>query len=161
QQTRYFSTCPFSIRNRRTETHRMSLERPHTPSLTLRRARAGLALACLSGLISGSVLALASRRVPAGPDARDLAALTTRVKDIQATVHVTKFEAKELEKIGRDFGTPYRLRTLLLQYKQPDKLRLEGKSPTLGTALLIMNGTTRYFAVPKLRVRKTEDLENA
>ncbi|HLJ56066.1 MAG TPA: outer membrane lipoprotein-sorting protein, partial [Chthonomonadaceae bacterium] len=61
--------------------------------------------------------------------------------------------------IGSDFKTTYSLRTLTLQYKQPDKIRLEGHSQTRGGAVLIMNGAMRFYEVPKLKLKKTENLE--
>jgi outer membrane lipoprotein-sorting protein len=89
---------------------------------------------------------------------RDLSALTTNIADMEASVHVTKMDPKEMEKIGRDFGLPYRLHTLLLQYKQPDKLRLSSHIRLLGDAVLITNGTLRFFDVPRFE-KKVEDLE--
>ena len=85
--------------------------------------------------------------------------LTTPIEDLAATVRVTKFEAKELDKIAPGFKTPYALRNLTLLYKNPDKLRLDGKSPLLGDAVMILNGATRFYMVPKLHVRNTEDLK--
>ncbi len=94
-------------------------------------------------------------------DAPAIIGFTSKIEDLQAAVSVTKFEPTEMEKIGKDFGAPYRIRHLTLQYKQPDKIRLEGKSPTLGTALMIVNGAARYVTIPKLRLRKTENFGNA
>jgi outer membrane lipoprotein-sorting protein len=90
----------------------------------------------------------------------DLAKLTTSCSDLEANVHVTKYDSAELEKIGSEFKTTYSLRNLTMQYKQPDKIRLEGHSPTRGDALMIMNGAVRYFEVPRLKIHKSENLEN-
>lgn len=94
---------------------------------------------------------------------RDIRAFMTPLKDLETTIKVTKMESKELEKIGGDFATNYtvfrNLRTLSLVYKSPDKLLLEGKSNLLGQAALLINGSTRFYAVPKLNVRKKENLE--
>lgn len=93
-------------------------------------------------------------------DAHDLADLATKMDDLQATVKVSKLESKELEKIGRDFGFTYRLHTLTLQYKQPDKLRLSGKFPVLGEAVMVLNGANRFVSVPRMQT-KVENLEKS
>jgi|GEM_PF-393785 len=93
-----------------------------------------------------------------GAEIKDISDYTIQAKDLTATLHVTKFDTKELEKIGSDFTTTYSLRNLTLSFKNPDKIRLEGKSPTRGTALMILNGPDRYFEVPKFNIHKTENL---
>jgi outer membrane lipoprotein-sorting protein len=128
--------------------------------------RSAVCLLPLLLVLPGSVLVLTSRAAehaalaaPRDPGvSHDISAFTTKLNDMEASVQVTKFDAQELEKISRDFSATYRLRNLTFHYKQPDKLRLEGRSPTLGTALLILNGATRYYSVPKLKLQKTEDL---
>jgi outer membrane lipoprotein-sorting protein len=89
----------------------------------------------------------------------DISKLTTTLADLQATIRVTKYDSAELEKIGADFKTTYSLRNLTFQYKQPDKIRLEARSQTRGDAVLILNGAMRYYEVPKLKLRKSENLE--
>lgn len=96
-----------------------------------------------------------------GAPAVDIHTLITKLDDLDATLKVTKYEPAELEKIGSDFKTTYSLRNLDLQFKQPDKLRLEGHSATRGSAVLILNGTTRFYSVPKFNLKKSEDLSNA
>ena len=91
--------------------------------------------------------------------AGDIARLTTTLADLEATIRVTKYDSAELEKIGPDFKTTYSLRNLNFQYKQPDKIRLEGRSQTRGGAVLILNGAMRYYEVPRLKLRKSENLE--
>ncbi len=97
------------------------------------------------------------RLAKAGPD---LAVLTTRMTDLDVIMRVDKVEPKELEKIGRDFASTYALRTLRMLYKEPDKIRLDGKSAVLGDAMLIQNGTIRYYTVPKLKLNRREDLKD-
>lgn len=94
-------------------------------------------------------------------DARDIAQFTAPMTDLETSVKVTQIEPKELEKIGKDFALNYRLKTMTLLYKTPDKLRVEGRSNLLGDALLIQNGASRFYAVPKLRLRKTENLKDS
>ena len=92
------------------------------------------------------------------PDSRRLADYATKLDDMQAILRVTRFEPKELEKIGPDLRLTYSLQRLTLHYAQPDKLRLEARSPTRGNALLITNGATRFFSVPKMHLRRVENL---
>lgn len=107
---------------------------------------------------------------PAGGDvasksttAAALADLTTTLTDLQATMRVQKSDTKELEKIGGDFARSYQfqgiLRTVTLEYKQPDKLRLSGKG-LLGKASIVMNGPLRLSRVP-LMPKKVEDLSES
>lgn len=124
----------------------------------LRRKSGVLAAALLAAV--GISIGIAARSAARPGDPHNLSDLTTKIEDMQASVQVTKLDTKELEKIGKDFGVTYRIRHLILQYKQPDKLRLSGRIPVLGEAVLIMNGTTRYYKVPKLE-KKVEDLEKS
>lgn len=94
-------------------------------------------------------------------DLRDIQSFTFRIEDLAARVEVTKYVPDALEKVGPDFKRTYALRNLTFQYKQPNKIRMEGKSAVLGSATLIMNGTKLYYSVPKLRLKKTEDLERS
>ncbi|MCW3099188.1 MAG: hypothetical protein JWL77_4806 [Chthonomonadaceae bacterium] len=91
----------------------------------------------------------------------DIQTFVTKLDDLDAALKVTKYDPLELEKIGPDFKTTYSVRNLNLQFKQPDKLRLEGHSATRGSALMILNGTMRFYSVPKFRLKKSEDLVNA
>lgn len=113
----------------------------------------GVGIGALSGW--GRVAA-----APSGAEPSDIARFTTRITDLQTNVRVTQCDLKELEKIGPDFKQTYAIRNLTFLYKNPDKIRLEGHSPTLGTAVMILNGATRFYSVPRLRMKKTEDLES-
>ena len=95
------------------------------------------------------------------PAANDIQTFVTKLDDLDATLKVTKYEPLELEKISPDFKTTYSVRNLNLQFKQPDKLRLEGHSATRGSALMILNGTMRFYSVPKFKLKKSEDLVNS
>ena len=124
-------------------------------------ARTAVAAALVLAFIPG-----VARNAPAYPTrveerakkAGDISNLATTLVDLEATIKVTKYDSAELEKIGSDFKTTYSLRNLNFQYKQPDKIRLEGRSQTRGGAVLIMNGAMRYYEVPKLKLRKSENL---
>lgn len=88
-----------------------------------------------------------------------LSSFVTPLTDLEATIRVSRYDSAELEKIGADFKTTYSLRNATFQYKQPDKMRLEGRSQTRGGAVLILNGPKRFYEVPKFKIRAMEDLE--
>jgi len=94
-------------------------------------------------------------------EVRDIQTFVTKLDDLDTALKVTKYEPLELEKISPDFKTTYSVRNLNLQFKQPDKLRLEGHSATRGSALMILNGTVRFYSVPKFHLKKSEDLVNS
>jgi outer membrane lipoprotein-sorting protein len=73
--------------------------------------------------------------------------------DLEAHVSVVSAEQSELAKINRDFGMAYRLKSLIMRYKEPNKLRMEG---SIGT--LIINGAARHFRVPAIKLSRTDDL---
>jgi outer membrane lipoprotein-sorting protein len=85
---------------------------------------------------------------------------TSSLSDLQATVAVVKADQEELKKINRDFSMAYRLKDVALRYKEPNKVRMEGK---IGqeAALYIVNGATRFYSVPKLRLSKKDNLGSA
>ena len=95
----------------------------------------------------------------AEPKIHDFTRMVTPLADIEATVKVSKFDSAELEKIGTDFKNSYSLRSLNFQYKQPDKMKLEGHSPTRGRATIIFNGAIRFYEAPKFKLKNRENLE--
>ncbi len=112
---------------------------------------AGISLAAV-------VAASASGWRPDKGDAHRIDNLVVHITDLEATVHIDNADIAALEKIGQGYGSTYRFKNLTLDYKQPDRLRLEGKSSLFGGALLILNGPTRYYDVPKLHLHSTENL---
>jgi outer membrane lipoprotein-sorting protein len=102
------------------------------------------------------------RTLCASPQAADtpkVSDYTTALADITASIHITESDSKEMAKIGSDFATTYSFHTMSLLYKQPDKLRLDGKSPTRGTLLTILNGPNLFVDVPRFKIHITENLE--
>lgn len=77
----------------------------------------------------------------------------TELKDLQAKVKVVKADQMELGKINKDFGMAYRLKDLTFRYKEPNKIRMDG---SIGR--LIVNGSTRLFQVPAIRLTKKDEL---
>ena len=92
------------------------------------RVRTIFSLTALTGallpLLANRTFADDPRPIPLG-GARDIQTFVTKLDDLDATLKVTKYEPTELEKISPDFKTTYSVRNLTLQFKQPDKLRLE------------------------------------
>ena len=107
------------------------------------------------------VLTGTAARTEIRTDTKEISRFFAPMNDLEASVKVIKMESKELEKIGKDFALNYRLRTMTLLYKSPDKLRIEGHAGILGDALLIQNGASRFYAVPRLNLRKTENLSES
>ena len=111
----------------------------------------------------GDVASKSATAAHSAADAAALADLTTTLTDLQATMHMQKCDKNELEKIGGDFARSYQFqglfRTVTLEYKQPDKLRLSGKG-LLGKASIVMNGPLRFSRVP-LMPKKVEDLSDS
>ncbi|CCW34155.1 hypothetical protein CTKA_00839 [Chthonomonas calidirosea] len=96
-----------------------------------------------------------TRKAPNDPD---LVSQLTDLKSLEAILHITSSNSEVLAHIGPDFARNYAIHKLLLLYKAPDKLRLDGQSTAFGDAVLIYNGPYRFYAVPKLHLRKKEDL---
>ena len=82
---------------------------------------------------------------------------TAVVADLQATVTATRADQAELRKINKDFGMAYRLKSVTMHFKRPGKLRMEGR---IGqeSALYIVNGSTRYYSIPKFNIKSRDDL---
>jgi outer membrane lipoprotein-sorting protein len=128
----------------------------------VRKRKSLILLVCIAILCVGS--GVANRGRACQNDARQTKNLEQHIapiQDMEVAVRVSQLESRELEKIGRDFGTIYRLRNLTLLYKSPDKLRLEGQSAIYGDALLVLNGAQRFYVIPKLKVRKVENLRDS
>lgn len=90
---------------------------------------------------------------------RSIRDFVTPCKEMEAKITVSQLDAKEMEKIGKDFSVTYRLRNMHLLFRNPDKLRIEATSRVFGEALLILDGARRFYAVSKLGIRKVENLE--
>lgn len=106
--------------------------------------------------IACAVLAVAAPALAAAPPTLDALA-TDGLHDLQASVTVVKADQTELAKINRDFGFAYRLRDVVMRYKQPDKLRMEGRIGDT-PAEYVVNGSTRTVAIPRLHFRKRDQL---
>lgn len=83
-----------------------------------------------------------------------------RLDDFTVTGVVAAANQRELGKINKDFGFLYRFKTVLMRYKEPNKVRIEGSVE--GTkGVYIVNGTIQIVSVPKLRLNTRRDFGNA
>ncbi len=83
-----------------------------------------------------------------------------RLDDFTATGVVAAADQRELGKINKDFGFLYRFKTVLMRYKEPNKVRIEGSVE--GTkGVYIVNGTVQIVSVPKLRLNTRRDFGNS
>ncbi len=121
---------------------------------TTRQQKISLYLGVLGSL--SSLLFTRPLKALENPKANDI---LTHCKEMEASIVVSKIDYTELEKIGKDFSATYRMKNLHVYYQNPDKIRIETSSRVYGDALLILNGTKRYYAVSKLNLRKMEDLD--
>ncbi|MDE2127962.1 MAG: hypothetical protein KGJ62_15380 [Armatimonadetes bacterium] len=118
-------------------------------------------LYCRIGLTFAAAAAAIAAFLPAGAGAGlapDPAHFCSAASTLQGKVLVTRYVPDALAKIGPDFRTLYAVRKLKFAWKQPGKIRIEGTSPILGSALLLVDGPTRTFEVPKLRIHQTQNL---
>ena len=119
--------------------------------------RAGLVLgsACIVGITTVSLTTFAAPR-PISSNIADYAA--TKMEDFTATVKVLQHDDKAGRKINKDFGLLYKIKgDILLRYKEPNKLRIDGN---LGTskATLINSGSMQHVRMPGVGLKDDRDL---
>ena len=74
------------------------------------------------------------------------------VKALKTHVRVSSAVTSELRKISPDYVTVAQLKEVDLTYCPPNKLRMESK-----IGLMIVNGDKRYFRVPQLGLKRTDN----
>lgn len=83
-----------------------------------------------------------------------------RLDDFTATMTVVKANQRELGKISKDFGFLYRFKTVLMRYKEPNKVRIEGSVD--GTkGVYIVNGPIQIVSVPRMNLKTRRDFGNS
>lgn len=83
-----------------------------------------------------------------------------RLDDLTATGVVSEANQRELGKVSKDFGFLYRFKSVLMRYKEPNKVRIEGSVE--GTkGVYILNGSIQIVSVPKLRLNTRRDFGNS
>jgi len=84
---------------------------------------------------------------------------TSGLRDVSIRCKVTYANRNELKKIGRDLASTYEFKQTLVQYKAPDKFKIEGKLGMIKVRLLI-NGDEKGIYVP-LRGWHKENIRDA
>lgn len=73
--------------------------------------------------------------------------LTSKVKDMTATLTVQEIDRAELRKIGGAFATSYSIKRIGVSYQYPNKARFEGR--LLGApVVLVYNGDQKMYKTP-------------
>ena len=80
----------------------------------------------------------------------------SKLDDFSATMRVVKADQRALNKIGKDFGMVYRFNDVLMRYKEPNMVRVEGSVE--GTkGVYIVNGTVQLVSIPKIGLKTKRD----
>jgi hypothetical protein len=79
------------------------------------------------------------------------------LQDFTATAVIAQKNDAELRKIDDSFARAYRFRESLIQYKEPQKLRIDSKAGLLSLRYVI-NGKRKATQVPGLRINKVKDI---
>lgn len=96
---------------------------------------------------------------PAKADVRAVVhAATKGFKDVSMTCRVIRANHDELQRIGKDFEKSYEIKTSRIEYKAPDKMKMEGKLG-LVTVTMIINGDQKAFIVPSIHYTKRENIK--
>lgn len=113
-------------------------------------------IAGTAGLMALLMNCVASAQVPT--DIR--AYVCEKLDDFTATGVVVTANQRELEKVNKDLGFLYRFNRVLVRYKEPNKVRIEGTVE--GTrGVYIVNGTRQIVSVPKLRLNTRREYRDA
>ena len=87
--------------------------------------------------------------------------LLPNINDLQANLQVTLIDPKPLEAIDKEVARLYALHNVSLQYKAPDRLRLNANSPKDGRESLLFNAEQRLFTVEKGKNGKEQNLADS
>lgn len=105
-----------------------------------------------------SVVALIAASTAHAVDTNIRSYVSQRLDDFTATATVVKANQRELSKIGKDFGLAYRFDDVTIRYKEPNKVRMEGRTKDGLKGIVIWNGTKQVVSIPKIRLNQTRDL---
>ena len=84
---------------------------------------------------------------------------TQGFKDITLTCKVLCADHTELKKIGKDFNKSYEFKSTTVQYKSPDKMKMEGKLGMV-KARIVINGDRKATVIPAIHYSKKEDISD-
>jgi outer membrane lipoprotein-sorting protein len=80
-----------------------------------------------------------------------------KLDDFTATITVVRYDQRELAKINKDLVYIYKFKEINASYKEPNKLRMDGKTVDGFRGVFIINGPMQYFAAPKLGLKTTRN----
>jgi outer membrane lipoprotein-sorting protein len=112
-------------------------------------------------VVTVSVCILAGIHSPARAiDTNIQSYICAKLDDFSARVNVVKADKRELAKINRDGGLFYQFSDILMRYKEPNKIRIEGNIQ--GTrGVYILDGTTQMVSIPRVNYKEKRDFGNA
>jgi len=106
--------------------------------------------------LMGSVLLLGAFGTAQAMDTNIRSYVCQKLDDFTATMTVVKANQRELSKISPDFGLLYRFKSVLMRYKEPNKVRIEG-SVEGAKGVYVLNGSIQFVSFPKLGIRTRRD----
>ena len=109
-------------------------------------------------VIGAGLLTLAGPRASALDT--NIRGYVTKVDDFSATARVVQQNQRELSKISKDIGLAYKLGNIKIQYKEPNRVRMEG-SLEGSRAIYVLNGTVQYVSIPKIGIKTRRNFEDS
>jgi len=83
-----------------------------------------------------------------------------RLDDFTATMVVVSANQRELGVITKDAGLLYRFKSVLMRYKEPNKVRIDiNEQGTRG--VYIVSGSTQWVSIPKIGLRSKREFGNS
>lgn len=83
-----------------------------------------------------------------------------KLDDFSARISVVKADQRELGKINKDAGLFYQFSDILMRYKEPNKVRIEGLIQ--GTrGVYVVDGTIQLVSVPRIHLKTRRDFGDA
>src|SRR2546421_10868099 len=75
-----------------------------------------------------------------------------KLDDFSAKILVVKADKRELAKINRDAGMFYQFSDILMRYKEPNKVRIEGNIQGK-RGVYILDGSIQIVSIPSIKMR--------
>jgi outer membrane lipoprotein-sorting protein len=105
-------------------------------------------MACVMASVVGAASTAAAEEATSASDiVKMLQSAYGKLKDAKLVATRGKADFDELKKINEDFALSWRIARIEVEYKSPDKLRMEGKIGPV-TVTTIVNGDTKYSRAP-------------
>lgn len=82
---------------------------------------------------------------------------SSNLRDAKFVARVLQGSQSELQKINKDFGMSYRIKTTTVSMKEPFKLRLEGEVDD-SRIVFVVNGTRKAVKVPRSNINIKESV---